>query len=85
MHRTMPINVRFLASLSQTTGRATCTVDLPEGANLAHLVAHLVTRFPVLEGHQQSWHFAVNQTIAEPGTALKAGDRVAIFPYVAGG
>jgi molybdopterin converting factor small subunit len=38
-----------------------------------------------LAGNQAMWHFAVNQTHAGIDTVLRAGDRVAIFPYVAGG
>lgn len=81
----MEVTVRFFASLQDTTGTSQCTLVVPKGANLTQMVERLVARYPALEGHQESWHMAVNHTHAEPETVLKAGDRVAIFPYVAGG
>jgi molybdopterin converting factor small subunit len=45
----------------------------------------LIADYPMLDGQQVMWHFAVNQTHAEPDQALRAGDRVTIFPYLAGG
>ncbi|HVO71117.1 MAG TPA: molybdopterin converting factor subunit 1 [Aggregatilineaceae bacterium] len=81
----MNITVRFFASLRDTTGTSQCTPDIPEGATVADLVHRLLVDYPALEGHQSSWHFAVNQTHVEQDTALYPGDRVAIFPYVAGG
>ncbi|MCD4685075.1 MAG: molybdopterin converting factor subunit 1 [Anaerolineae bacterium] len=81
----MQITVRFFASLRDTTGDKQCTLDVPDDADLAALVQMLLGRYPALAGHQSSWHFAVNQTHAEFDIVLRDGDRVAIFPYVAGG
>ena len=81
----MNVTVRFFASLRDTTGTGECELDVPEGAQLADLVARLLSLYPALDGHQESWHFAVNQTQVGLETRLKPGDRVAIFPYVAGG
>lgn len=81
----MNVTVRFFASLRDTTGTRQCALELPEGARLAELVAHLLVDYPALDGHQESWHFAVNQTHVDLDAVLKPGDRVAIFPYVAGG
>ena len=81
----MTVTVRFFASLRDVTGEAQCELTLFPGARLSDLVAQLVQRHPALDGYQDSWHFAVNQTHAEPDTPLRAGDQVAIFPYVAGG
>jgi molybdopterin converting factor small subunit len=58
---------------------------VPEGASLNDMVTLLVNRYPALAGHESSWHFAINQTHAEMDETLRPGDRVAIFPYMAGG
>ena len=81
----MEITVRFFASLRDAVGVGQCALMVPAGTTLEELVRHLLTLYPRLEGHQASWHFAVNQAHAEPPTVLQPGDRVAIFPYVAGG
>ncbi len=81
----MTVTVRFFASLRDVTGEAQCELAVPPGARLSDLIAQLVARYPALDGYQASWHFAVNQTHAEPDALLRAGDQVAIFPYVAGG
>lgn len=81
----MTVTVRFFASLRDVIGEAQCELTLFSGARLSDLVARLVERHPALDGYQASWHFAVNQTHAELDTRLHDGDRVAIFPYVAGG
>ena len=81
----MNITVRFFASLRDTTGTSQCTLDLPEGATVGDLVKQLLVSYPALKGHQSSWHFAINQTYVEPDTLLRPGDRVAVFPYIAGG
>jgi molybdopterin converting factor subunit 1 len=79
------VTVRFFASLRDLTGEAECVLALPDGARLSDLIAHLVQRYPALDGYQAGWHFAVNHTHAEPETVLHDGDRVAVLPYVAGG
>ncbi len=81
----MRITVRFFASLRDSVGASQVTMDLPDGALLHEMVEQLVTDYPALAGHQASWHFAVNQTHVDPDFVLHAGDRVALFPYVAGG
>lgn len=81
----MQVTVRFFASLRDTVGESQCTLDLPEGVSLEQMVVRLLARFPTLEGHRESWHFAVNYTHAEIDTVLHPGDRVAVFPYIAGG
>jgi len=81
----MIITVRFFASLRATVGASQAALDVPEGACMADLVARLVREYPAAAGHEASWHFAVNHVHAELETPLQPGDRVAIFPYVAGG
>ncbi len=81
----MKVTVRFFASLRDLTGESECVLTLPAGARLSDLIAHLVLRYPALDGYQATWHFAINQTHAEPEAVLQDGDQVAILPYVAGG
>ena len=81
----MDVTVRFFASLRDSAGTGSATLHIPTGADLTTLVEHVIAQYPQLDGHQAMWHFAVNHVHAEADTVLKAGDRVAIFPYVAGG
>jgi molybdopterin synthase sulfur carrier subunit len=81
----MKITIRMFASLRETVGTGQLVLDVPEGASLLAVVEQLLARYPELDGGQEMWHFAVNQTHADPDTLLSADDRVAIFPYIAGG
>jgi len=81
----MQITFRFFGSLREAAGAATCTLDLPQGTRLEQVVARLVAQYPELDGHQASWHFAVNRIHAEPERVLQPGDHLSIFPYIAGG
>lgn len=81
----MQITFRLFANLRQITGTARCTIELSEGATLHQAVEHLVSRYPLLDGQQALWNYAVNQTHVEENTALHDGDLVSIFPYIAGG
>jgi molybdopterin synthase sulfur carrier subunit len=81
----MNVTVRLFANLRETVGTSQLVLDLPESASLSAVVEQLLARCPELDGQQDMWHFAVNQTHADPETLLRSGDRVAIFPYIAGG
>lgn len=81
----MEITVRFFANLRETMGTGQLVLDIPNGADVQAMVEHLIAQYPDLDGQQVMWHFAVNQTHAEPDALLRPGDRVVIFPYIAGG
>lgn len=81
----MKIDVRFLASLRNAAGRDTYTLDLPPGATLDDAIEHLLREIPDLREHVRMWHLAVNGTHADADAALQPGDRISIFPYIAGG
>jgi molybdopterin synthase sulfur carrier subunit len=81
----MKVTIRLFANLRETVGTGQLVLDLPEGASLSAVVEQLLARYPELDGQQEMWHFAVNQTHADPDILLHPGDRVAIFPYIAGG
>lgn len=81
----MKIDVRFLASLRSAAGRDTYTLDLPPGATLNDAIERLLREIPDLRERVPMWHLAVNGTHAEPDAVLQPGDRISIFPYIAGG
>jgi molybdopterin synthase sulfur carrier subunit len=81
----MNVTIRLFANLRETIGTSQLVLDLPEGASLYAVVEQLLARYPELDGQQEMWHFAVNQTHADPDVLLRPGDHVAIFPYIAGG
>lgn len=81
----MKVDVRLLASLRNTAGRDTVTLELPPGTTLDDALAHLLREIPALREHVPMWHLAVNGTHAESDAVLEAGDRISIFPYIAGG
>jgi molybdopterin synthase sulfur carrier subunit len=81
--------VLYFASLREKLGRDSEEFDLPAGvATIAALRAHLRTRGgawadALAEG--RLLRAAVNQDMAQPAAAIKAGDEVAFFPPVTGG
>lgn len=81
----MQVSVRLFASLRETVGTGEIRLAVPEDADLQAVIAALLEQYPELRGHEAAWHFAVNQAHAEPDTRVHDGDRVAVFPYVAGG
>lgn len=81
----MKVDVRLLASLRNTAGRGTVTLELPPGATLDDAIACLLGEIPALREHVPMWHLAVNGTHAERDTVLQSGDQISIFPYIAGG
>lgn len=81
----MRIEVRLLASLRAAAGRDVVTLDLPPGATLGAAVDGLLAELPALREHTPMWHLAVNGAHAEAKAVLQPGDRISIFPYIAGG
>ena len=85
----MKVKVLYFAALREQLGTSGEEIDLPAGAGtVAALRAHL-------RGRGGAWQaaladgklvrMAVNQDMAQPSAALKAGDEVAFFPPVTGG
>ena len=85
----MKVRVLYFASLREKLGRDSEETDLPAGvASIAALRAHLRARGgawadALAEG--KLLRAAVNQDMAQPAAAIKAGDEVAFFPPVTGG
>jgi molybdopterin synthase sulfur carrier subunit len=85
----LSVKVLYFASLREKLGCDAEELDLPAGvATIAALRAHLRARGgawadALAEG--KLLRAAVNQDMAQPATAIKAGDEVAFFPPVTGG
>jgi molybdopterin synthase sulfur carrier subunit len=83
------LTVRFFASLKEQLGKDAEEIDLPAGvATVAALRAHLVKRggdWQAAFAEKKLVRAAVNQEMALPAAAIKAGDEVAFFPPVTGG
>lgn len=82
------LKVLYFASLRESLATSQDSVALPIPANVGALISNLRLRGDawaqeLAEGKR--WRVAVNQEMATPETALKAGDEVAIFPPVTGG
>src|SRR5687768_143161 len=82
----MNVSVRLFAILRERAGRDSVELELPEGSRVADAMAALerepgladvLPRLPVA--------MAVNREYAEAGTALAAGDELALIPPVSGG
>jgi molybdopterin synthase sulfur carrier subunit len=85
----MKVRVLFFASLREQTGRAVEEIELPAGAaTVGGLRAHLMARggaWATALADSRRLRAAVNQDMAAPEAALRAGDEVAFFPPVTGG
>ena len=85
----MKLKVLYFASLREKLGRDAEELDMQAGvATIAALRTHLRTRGgawadALAEG--KLLRSAVNQDMAQPAAAIKAGDEVAFFPPVTGG
>lgn len=85
----MNVTLLYFARLREQFGTGSEAVTLPDTIKtLGDLVAWLRARggawaAELAEG--RAFRLAVNQDMADPATALKDGDEVAIFPPVTGG
>lgn len=85
----MKVKILYFAALREQLGTSGEDIELPSGvATVAALRSHLVSRggawqSALAEG--KLVRMAVNQDMAKPSAAIKAGDEVAFFPPVTGG
>jgi molybdopterin synthase sulfur carrier subunit len=83
------VKVLFFAALREQLGTQGEEIELPEGVGtVAALRSHLAKRGgawreALAEGRLV--RMAVNQDMANPAVAIRAGDEVAFFPPVTGG
>ncbi|HEX5091055.1 MAG TPA: molybdopterin converting factor subunit 1 [Burkholderiales bacterium] len=85
----MKVKVLYFAALREQLGTAGEELELPAGvATVAALRSHLRGRGGAWEralAEGRLVRMAVNQDMAPPATAIRAGDEVAFFPPVTGG
>jgi len=83
------VKVLFFASLREQLGASAEEVELPAGvATVASLRSHLARRggaWEVALAEKKNVRAALNQDMAKPGAAIRAGDEIAFFPPVTGG
>jgi molybdopterin converting factor subunit 1 len=82
-----PVSVQalFFAAYRDLLGTRALSVDLPEGATVADLVATLRSRGGPFSTLPLEPAVAVNRAYAFPSETLQPGDEVAFIPPVAGG
>lgn len=80
----MSVTVLLFASYADALGAPSVSVDLPEEATVADVLA-AVRRRPGAELLPASPLVAVNQRFAVSSTRVSAGDEIAFIPPVAGG
>ena len=85
----MKVKLLYFAALREQLGTAGEEIELPAGVGtLAALRSHLRARggaWQLALADGKLIRVAVNQDMAQPSDALKAGDEVAFFPPVTGG
>jgi molybdopterin synthase sulfur carrier subunit len=85
----MKVKVLFFASMREQLGRPSEEIELPASINtVGALRDHLRARggaWSSAFAPNRAVRAAVNQNMAQPAAALKAGDEVAFFPPVTGG
>lgn len=85
----MKVRVLFFAALREQLGTPGEEVEVPAGvATVAALRSHLRARggaWQLALADGKLIRTAVNQDMAQPTAAVKAGDEVAFFPPVTGG
>jgi molybdopterin synthase sulfur carrier subunit len=83
------VKVLFFAALREQLGTSGEEIELPPGVGtVAALRSHLVSRGGAWQSALAEGKLvrtAVNQDMAKPTSAIKAGDEVAYFPPVTGG
>jgi molybdopterin converting factor subunit 1 len=81
----LSVQALFFAAYRDLIGTKDLTVDLPEGATVADLVAELRGRGAPFNALPAEPAVAVNRAYALHDEPLRAGDEVAFIPPVAGG
>jgi sulfur-carrier protein len=83
------VTVLFFAALREQIGRTREEIELPTGVStVGSLREHLGARggeWARVFAPNRAVRAAVNQDMAQPSAAIKAGDEVAFFPPVTGG
>lgn len=81
----MHVRVLFFGMLKDLIRQGTDSLDLPEGATVADVLAHYERRTPQIQQVLSSVAMSVNQEYAGRETRLHPNDEVALLPPVSGG
>ncbi len=81
----MQVKLLFFASLKDIVGAKQIELDVPEGATVSDVLAHLESSYPRMKAYRRVILTAVNEEYVDPRAAVHDGDEVAIFPPVSGG
>lgn len=79
--KTMPVVVKFFASLRDELGRDEAQIEYVSGMKVVDIWQQVAGNQP-MPGHVLA---AVNMEYARPETVINDGDEVAFFPPVTGG
>ncbi len=85
MTETISVRVRAFAGLREALGTNNLTIGLPQGTDVAGLVARLTTDYPQAGLPARRFTVAINRAYAAPDRVLADGDEVALIPPVSGG
>jgi molybdopterin converting factor subunit 1 len=81
----MTITVLFFAQAREHAGRASGTLQLPEGSRVADALARLEREHPGLSPLWPHLAVAVNRQLARADASLADGAELALLPPVSGG
>ena len=81
----MTVEVLYFGIVREKLGRRGDTVECPDGASVAWLLAYLAEREQIFAIGAGALRVAVNREYVPESHCLASGDEVAIIPPVAGG
>src|SRR4029077_615662 len=81
----MRVRVLFFGMLKDLAGKASDSLDMPEGTLVRDVLERYASQSPRMRETLASLAVAVNQQYAGGETVLKADDEVALLPPVSGG
>jgi molybdopterin synthase catalytic subunit len=85
MSKTIIVRVRAFAGLREALGVNDFALELPQGTDIAGLVAKLAADYPQARLPARRFTVAINRAYAAPDRVLADGDEVALIPPVSGG
>jgi molybdopterin converting factor small subunit len=81
----MHLEVRFLGIFRDLAGGASGSYDLPDGADVAALVAAIEARHADMAAVRGQYRVMVNGRQTTPAQVLYSGDEVAVLGPISGG
>ncbi len=81
----MRVSVLLFSVLRDAVGRGALSLDLPEGATGADLLAHLAETHSAVQRLAPHVRLGINQRYAPAATPLREGDEVALITPTSGG